>query len=249
MPTTNTSAYINTFVTRAFRNIADQDYILARIAFRFELDLQFINSSQQAIEKYLKAILIFNRHNTKPFKHNLASAYDAVLGITDIPFDFPATVPEFVEYLDDQASRYLEFSYHVYGDRLRQLDETVWHLRRWCAFLRGTVTTDDGKTIDMLPFEIANCQLPIWKRQPYKFRLFNGFLEDVLDRKRHRELRPFVVWSNPYFSRVRKPSYRLSRHSAENTMLSMHPDILPELEKYVFFTRDLKRRIKKWGDP
>jgi len=43
MATTNINAYINTFVTRAFRNIADQDYILARIAFRFELDLQFIN--------------------------------------------------------------------------------------------------------------------------------------------------------------------------------------------------------------
>jgi HEPN domain. len=247
MTRTNISAYVNTFATRAFRDIADQDYILARIAFRYELDLQFITSSQQAIEKYLKAILLFNRRDTKRLEHNLSSAYRAVLEISDIPFTFSAAVPKFVEYLDDQASRYFEFSFHVYGDRLRQLDETVWHLRKWCTFLRGTVTFDDGRTVEMLPFEIAKRQLPLSKKQPYKFRDFSGFLEDVLDRKRHRELRPFLVWSNPYFSRVRKPSYRLSRHSAANTMLSMHPDILPELERYVKFSKELKRRVKEWS--
>lgn len=54
-------AYINDFATHSFRHPADMDYIAARAAYRMELYPQFMCAGLQTIEKYLKAILIYNR--------------------------------------------------------------------------------------------------------------------------------------------------------------------------------------------
>ena len=73
---------INDFALRSFRNMADRDYIAARMAYRAELVPQFLWSSQQAIEKYLKYILLINRIPAK-VGHDIASAME----LTDqLPF-------------------------------------------------------------------------------------------------------------------------------------------------------------------
>jgi hypothetical protein len=54
-------ALINDFAVRSFRDIADGDYIVARLAHRATLIPQFLWSSLQAVEKYLKGILLLNR--------------------------------------------------------------------------------------------------------------------------------------------------------------------------------------------
>jgi len=51
---------LNTYATDIFRNQADFDYISARANYRLKLRQQFLWSAQQAVEKYLKAILLFN---------------------------------------------------------------------------------------------------------------------------------------------------------------------------------------------
>jgi len=61
--------YINDFANRSFRDHADQDYIMARIAYRKEFDQQFRWCSLQALEKYLKAILLYNRVSAKGIGH------------------------------------------------------------------------------------------------------------------------------------------------------------------------------------
>lgn len=78
---------INDFARRSFRDMADGDYILARLAHRNRLIPRFIWNSQQAIEKYLKAILLFHRSACKDKKHDLrpltnrASGDDPELGL------------------------------------------------------------------------------------------------------------------------------------------------------------------------
>lgn len=64
-------ALMNDFATRSFRDIADQDYIAARLSYRYGLYSQFHWQSLQAIEKYLKAILLYNRTD---INHNLECA-------------------------------------------------------------------------------------------------------------------------------------------------------------------------------
>ena len=52
---------LDDFAVRSFRDIGDGDYIAARMACRAQMVTQFLWSSQQAIEKYLKCILLLNR--------------------------------------------------------------------------------------------------------------------------------------------------------------------------------------------
>ncbi|WP_107804507.1 HEPN domain-containing protein [Nitrosomonas oligotropha] len=62
---------INDFATRSFRDIADQDYIAARLSYRHGLYSQFHWQSLQALEKYLKAILLYNRIEAKNINHDI----------------------------------------------------------------------------------------------------------------------------------------------------------------------------------
>lgn len=65
--------FINSFARQSFRDQADRDYVAARLACRYELYRQFLWASQQAIEKYLKAILLYNRNEAKT-GHDLTKA-------------------------------------------------------------------------------------------------------------------------------------------------------------------------------
>ena len=56
----NADRLVNDFATRSFREIADGDYIAARMSFRALLVPQFLWQSLQAMEKYLKCILVLN---------------------------------------------------------------------------------------------------------------------------------------------------------------------------------------------
>ena len=62
------------FAVRSFRDVADGDYIAARLASRAALVTQFLWASQQAVEKYLKCILLMNRVPAKNLQHDLIRA-------------------------------------------------------------------------------------------------------------------------------------------------------------------------------
>ena|ERR1051326_354604 len=120
------------FVRRSFRDVADQDYVLARVGYRYELYLQLVTLGHQAIERYLKAILLFNDLPTKHIKHNIVHALADVR--TRLPFavTIPMDVDEFVARLNRQASRYFENSFGATARTLVALDRAVWHIRRYC---------------------------------------------------------------------------------------------------------------------
>jgi HEPN domain-containing protein len=92
-------ALINDFANRSFRDFADQDYISARIAYRNKFDQQFRWCSLQAIEKYLKAILLYNRKSSKDVKHDVNSALHRVQEINDLEFSVPPDVETFIDFL------------------------------------------------------------------------------------------------------------------------------------------------------
>ncbi|MCA1796649.1 MAG: HEPN domain-containing protein [Geobacteraceae bacterium] len=64
---------INDFATRSFRDVADQDYIAARLSYRHGLYPQFHWQSLQALEKYLKAILLYNREQAHGVRSCIAT--------------------------------------------------------------------------------------------------------------------------------------------------------------------------------
>ncbi|NOT26716.1 MAG: hypothetical protein HOP16_11495 [Acidobacteria bacterium] len=63
---------LNSFALRSFRDVADADYIAARLAYRAQLPVQFLWASQQALEKYLKFILFLERIKVPKLGHDLA---------------------------------------------------------------------------------------------------------------------------------------------------------------------------------
>src|SRR5437867_3718571 len=67
-------ALINDFAVRSFRDVADAEYIAARMACRAALVPQFLWASQQTVEKYLKCILLLNRIPARKVFHDLDRA-------------------------------------------------------------------------------------------------------------------------------------------------------------------------------
>ena len=169
------------FITQTFRNSADIDYIAARLLYCNGLDQQFLWSAEQAVEKYLKAILLYNGINTADIGHLLTRAFDRLDAITDIQFDLPDDTRDFLEYLQVYGTnRYLQHPSFTAGEELLRLDKTVWHIRRYCDYLRGEIKNSKGQRVDVLPAQLRRILNPRTLAQPHRFRIMHGQLERVL---------------------------------------------------------------------
>jgi HEPN domain-containing protein len=236
-----TQVVLNEFATRVFRNEADKDYIVARIAYRFAFDQQFLWSAEQAVEKYLKAILLYNATSAKRIRHSLRKALNRIRSIQNFDLRLPQHVTDFVEYLDDYGpDRYLEFPSHVPMHSLLELDRAAWFIRRYCYYMGGEIKKADGTVVDRRTAHLARLNALTVDDDPRQCRIVGGYLENVLARKLPSA--PYLVWKNFFFGRVfrkRIPNFRL-RGSAINPPQDMHEEWLEILEQFVDFPR---RRI------
>lgn len=233
-------ALINSFAYRSFRDMADGDYIAARVAYRAQLVPQFLWLSQQAIEKYLKCILLLNRIPATRVGHNLGKA----LGLIDAQAPFTLSLSEssrtFIVHVDTYGQcRYLETSFYVRDFDVIRLDRSVWDLRRYCTVLNYEMKLSNGKTVVALDIEIQkikNSELGA----PKPFRLDGGRLEEVIDQGDH-PARPVLIWNNLFFGgRSRKGIRMRAFMSSTNSPLSMHPEIVDDLDALVMLPKDVK---------
>ncbi len=233
------------YIDRSFRDIADQDYIAARMHYRYELGHQFFWSALQALEKYFKGILLYNCVSAKALGHDIIKAYRRVCSITDIPFDFPSGIEDFLRHLNEQGpNRYFEYPAAATGRELLYLDRTVWFVRRYCQYLRGELPSKRG-TIDRFAFEIAQIRAQS-EDQAHKVHIWDGYLERVLDRG-PTELRAHLVWKNPYFGRRPKrvlKKYILRSWSA-NPSTFLYPNVYRELRDLVDFSKDVRDHLEQ----
>lgn len=207
----STDAKINDYVTRSFRDVADDDYIAARAMYRLRLDRQFLWSALQAIEKYLKAILLYHRITTKGLGHNIARALDRVRSIRALNFTVPARTEKFIQRLGARGSdRY--FQQPVLTDELGllELDDAVWQLRKYCRAVRVEC---DTKT-------------PI-----------NGRLEDVLSET--SRARDDLIWKNLCFGRYKKIKFS-RRIKWANPSNFIYPEIFSELDELIQFSKPVR---------
>ena len=152
---------INDFAIRCFRDVGDEDYISARMAFRTALVEPSLWASQQAVEKYLKCILLLNRIPGAHVKHKLGLAVETIKTSGRIRLDLTAPTSHFIEYLDDFGPfRYLEISNVAFGEHLTSLDRATWELRRYCTL-----------AVDHKQITLQNGVIPP------KVRLKGGYLE------------------------------------------------------------------------
>lgn len=231
----NREPFLNDFARRAFRDIADHDYIAARLAYRHRLGDQFLWSAQQAIEKYLKAILLFNRIKAPRVKHDLDKALKKLeeglpfkLRLSDVSRKFLAHLDRYGRY------RYFETSPYVREDHLHQLDLLVWELRRYCTLLNYTLQAN-GKSIPMLEHELQKIERSE-TRAPHLLSIMDGELEKIL-KKRKSPTRAALVYMNFRFgARSRQTITMRPMAIAKNSPLLLHPEILDELDEYVYLS-------------
>jgi len=238
----------NAYVNQSFRDIADQDYICARAAYKLKLTTQFFWSALQAIEKYLKAILLYNGKGTKSLSHNISKAYERVLHIEDIEFDFPTGMQEFIRHLNEQGiNRYFQAPIRTYGKELKYFDMTVWHIRRYCYYLRDSITTPEGEEKDLFDVHIRSIQDKEMLKNPVKYRLVpGGFLEKILDNK-NSKAREQLIWNNYYYGKhQRRFNPRMPINVTFGYPIYYHfSDIFPELDRLVQFPTEVKKYLGK----
>jgi len=235
---------VNTFAVRSFRHVADADYIAARMACRAGLMNQFLWSSQQAIEKYLKAILLFNRIPAVGVGHDLAKA----LQLTDklrFKLDLRPDSRKFFDHVATYGSyRYLEVSSHVVGPALLNLDMTIWDIRRYCQFFDVP-----GENATSMEIRIYNLTWESILRSAEKpaplFQIHGGLLEDIISRQKHPAREP-LLWQNAFFGRRHRQTIKVvDQMQITNAPLWLHPEMLDELVKYVFLPKDLIRGYRE----
>lgn len=230
--------YLNSFATQSFRDQADRDYIAARLACRYELFPQFLWSSQQALEKYLKAILLYNRIKATKVGHDinaamrLTAALPFRIELSDRSRRFFDSIAMYGEF------RYLDVPFHIHGHVLVDLDLTVWELRRYCQVLQ--VFGKDLPANERALLNEAHKRIAASSAEPrHQFRLHSGLLECIIDNRAHPS-RAALLWQNPCFSTRKRSMVRAKEHlNAQNPLLTHYPQMLEELLKYVYLPKKI----------
>lgn len=234
----NLDLLINDFATRSFRDIGDGDYIAARLAFRAQLIPQFLWSSLQAIEKYLKCVLVLNRiHATKG--HDLDQILHVFKKSKKFEVRLTDATQKFLLYLDTYGRhRYYETPYYTRGHELISLDRAVWEVRRYARVMDYSIKTFDGSNVNLLHHEIAANEAAE-KHSPHRFSIIGGRLESIISKRDHPSREP-LLWQNAFFGRKPRKSVSLpGRMEGGNSPLSLHPEILDEILKYVWLPKDV----------
>lgn len=211
---------LNTFARDVFRNQADCDYIAARANYRMQLRQQFLWSAHQAIEKYLKAILLFNGQSARyytpagasgrrEFSHNLDALSEEVQKIAYLRFEIDPDDKQFLSYLSRQggANRYLSTSAYNTPDAIHCLDCLVWHIRRYCQYFPDRALGCHDVVPGMREAAVRSIHAASLKKSPHSFVLFAGessMLENVIKRNPRDAARRALLWANLFYGKKRR---------------------------------------------
>jgi hypothetical protein len=139
----------------------------------------------------------------------------------------------FIEHIDTYGRfRYLEVPYHTSGCALIELDRAVWEVRRYCQTLDFSRIMDPSKGAKWSEIELGLIEAAE-NRAPNSFSLHGGFLERVIQEKKHPARRA-LTWKNFYFGlRVRNRMSVSPVYMSVNSPLSLNPELLDDMLKYV----------------
>ena len=240
--------YFLLWVQYTFRNVADRDYLAARLLSKNKLFQPSIWSSLQAVEKYLKGIMLFSYQNIKKHKHDLVKLWQAIEKLPRLKAKIPPDCVEFLEYLSVQGTnRYLDFPLSLQGDELFKLDRCVWHIRRYCQnffLLPGADILHQHESETMLaaiPEEAS-------PRAVKSFRISGGYLEALLDEMK-KPLRATLVWKNQYYGKNSKHRIHYAATvSWERPVHMIRPELLPIIEQVAYIPPEILNELHKYRD-
>lgn len=208
---------LNAYANDIFRKQADYDYISARANYRMRLRQQFLWSAQQALEKYLKAILLFNGKSARfytpvgstkktEFRHDLDALLLEARSIPLFRIEIDSEDEQFLSYLSRQggANRYLTTHAHTTSDAIHKLDRLVWRIRRYCQYIPDGGIGCHEAVAGMQEAILRSINDPSKEMTPHCFALFGGELETVVKRSPRDPTRKALVWANLWYGK-KKP--------------------------------------------
>ena len=236
-------------IQRSLRDVADTDYIASRICWKHELDHQFYWSALQAIEKYLKAILLFHRKSAKGLGHDICKALKRVQQISVIDLKLESNVEQFIEILNCKGpNRYFEWNLNRNGNELLWLDKTVWLLRIHCVAIDSDIRVVEPRggqmrTIWTTSEHFEKIRLHQPHHNPSNISIPFGKLETVLGSQ--SGARAALVWKNLYIGRKNKKSiqWKVRAHYSSPAHV-IAPEIYSELEKLMDFSHETKEYFR-----
>lgn len=203
-----------TFIDICFRDVADHDYIAARALFRIGLYHQFLWAALQALEKYLKAILLYNDISAKEISHEPLKALEKTE--KNIPQIQPLVRDHEREFIKEIEAigrwRYLEAPYRCFENSIATLDGSVWAIRRFCFQMTRLRPEYAPNGRDNYSHYIEYAQRDQHRDNPFEYNyFFNGHLEKLKSGKKGtQEQYENLVWKNLYFGKRRKIQVMLS---------------------------------------
>lgn len=232
--------YLNEYARVCFRNIADEDYIAARILYRNKSYDQFLTMAHQAIEKYIKAILLFNQVSIKQKNkgiHNLK----LLLERCDIKiphFNIEKRTRETLKYFNglDQI-RYLTYSFSANSNYLLDLDSAIFDLRRYCQS-----NIDKAKGLSRLNIKDLRLRKNI---------VLDGYLERYLKKPdKYKEKYNNLIWKNFYYGNNKKNTIKYGHTFwAKSSPISTKNDSASYdvVKEFVPFPKELKKFFEDNG--
>lgn len=94
-------SYKKKLIKEIFVDTADEDYAVARWLFLNYLPRQFFWSASQALEKYLKAVLLLKGRSVKDYNHKLVDLYAEVMRHDNGAIPTKLVAPEQVKFFSD----------------------------------------------------------------------------------------------------------------------------------------------------
>jgi len=225
--TEHQKAYLNNYAA-TLRDSADHEYIAARSLYKDELDDQFYWHAQQSLEKYLKAILLFNEQKIKDQGHNLSKLYSKMVESLELTND-----PAVMNYLNNiefiGLNRYDVREQSSVDLSLLVLDKLVYFFRRFCDRVNDDRQKQNFKFISL--------------NDDYKKRAISfGYLEKVLENKstKYDSQRKALIWKNFYFGKNKKQKIRnyAFKRSSSTSILFRHKDAYMLLKEYIKISND-----------
>jgi HEPN domain-containing protein len=193
------------------------------------LTTQYLWASQQAVEKYLKCILLLNRIRAEHVRHDLGRALGKIEKSGKVALNLTEGTREFIKRLDAYGQyRYFEISNFGFGAELVTLDRAVWELRRYCTLAK----------------EPQEAKLQNGYPAP-RVRIPGGTLEKIMDDPKS-PARDFLLWQNGFFGKRARRTVRIRNwFQAHNAPLYLNPQILDEVLEYVFLPKELVKSYKR----
>jgi len=229
--------YLNDFATKSFLHVGDQDYIAARICYRNELMLQYYWSALQAIEKYFKAIMLYNRVPSIEYGHDLEDLYRRLTQIEGLGFSLTESQLEYLERIHRLgANRYMTLPTEHDTREIVYLDDLVCAIRGYCT-AEASIQFPDKRSIYVasIKSKLANNE---------RVLLCHGYLEKELEKKDSTQ-RAALIWNNLYYGQKRKSVKLPTRWGRSNPTNVNYPEMIERLFELVRFSKSEKDILRQ----